>query len=648
MPTQQTLPIKLYQALIERSSDGFVVFSDGRCALLNSPAEAWLGASTLGVGRTLFELCSAIQLPDRTVSSWEALIEALPEDQQVKAWFLPVEGTTEASAVTLQRATIDGQSWISLHLSQVEELTEALSSLESLNIELEQASRAKDDFLASMSHELRTPLNSILGLSEALLESIYGKLNVEQAQSVRQISKSGEHLLVLISDILDISKIRAGGMKLSLSEIDVESICSEVIQQFKPEMKRKQLSFSLDIEGVYVLTADQRWFKQLLMNLMSNAVKFTPSSKRIGLKVKGDSAQGLLRITVWDEGIGVKPQDQERLFQPFVQIDSSLSRAYEGTGLGLSIVSSIMELHGGAVSIDSTLNQGSSFHLDFPWTAGLTLPEPGKSSEAPSLETVLVVEDSVIDAEKLKRYLAELGTDIIWDSTGALTINQAEHAKPELVMLDLHLPEASGLELLMALKAHPTLSSIPVVICSVLEPSESSVPQELISGYLVKPFSRDSLLQVLQSLPGDHSSSNQDSTPPHKAIIAQPHERISDKKTILVVDDNLSNIQLVQDYLKRKGFDLLTAEDGLQAVHISRTFYPDLILMDIQMPRMDGIEATQLLRSDEQTRDIPIFALTALAMPGDKERCLDAGMDDYFTKPVSLRELTKRIQAKLA
>ena len=193
--------------------------------------------------------------------------------------------------------------------------------------------------------------------------------------------------------------------------------------------------------------------------------------------------------------------------------------------------------------------------------------------------------------------------------------DQAERSLPELVMLDLHLPEASGLELLKRFKAHPSLSSTPVVICSVLEPAESSVPQELISGYLVKPFSREALLDVIRALP--RLTSKDPSTPPHQAIIVQAHEPELDKKTILVVDDNLSNIQLVHDYLKRKGYELLTAEDGLQAVQIASAFIPDLILMDVQMPRLDGIEATRLIRANETTSRIPIFALTALAMPGE-------------------------------
>jgi len=638
----------IYHALFERSSVACVILYDELVVHVNQSARERLKALSLSPDQSIWAQERTLSVDSQPLTAWGELIELLQGAPKHKLE-LCIQRAEHSISVSAELITLEPQPWVSLKADLTAELSTTLHTLEEAHQELQSASQAKDDFLASMSHELRTPLNAILGLSEALLESIYGRLNTEQTQSIRQISRSGEHLLALISDILDISKIRAGGMSLNITEIDVESLCSEVVQHIKPEMRRKQLSLVLDIDGaVHVLRADQRWFKQLLMNLLSNAVKFTPSGRRMGLTLKPLREQQRLRVTVWDEGIGIEPEHHERLFQPFVQLDSSLARAYEGTGLGLSIVASIMQLHGGEVSLVSALGEGSSFHLDFPWREGLELSPPTHKADPLALDKVLVVEDSVIDAEKLKRYLTELGTDVVWDATGALTITQAERCAPDLVMLDLHLPEASGLELLHKIKQHPTLSSIPVVICSVLEPSESQVPQELIAGYLVKPFSRANLTELLQRVTQSGERSTQpDSQPPQTAIIAQPHEHKAGQDTILIVDDNLSNIQLVQDYLKRKGYELLIAEDGRQAVQVATAYLPDLILMDVQMPHMDGIEATQLLKAQELTSDIPIFALTALAMPGDRERCLGAGMDEYFTKPVSLRELSKRIAKAL-
>ena len=524
--------------------------------------------------------------------------------------------------------------------AQTAELESALQAVEIANQELEVASKAKDDFLASMSHELRTPLNSILGLSEALLESIYGELNREQARNIKYIEQSGHHLLALISDILDISKIRAGGMKLNLSDVDVESMCSEAIQHFKPEMRRKHLSFSFSIEGnVYTLRADERWFQQMLMNLLSNAVKFTPSGKSLGLKVIGDIERGSLRVTIWDEGIGIKEQDIPKLFQSFVQLDTSLARAYSGTGLGLSIVSSVMDLHKGEISVESVFGEGSQFHLDFPWSPVKMISQVELTPPPINLNSVLLIEDSVIDAEKVKRYFSEMDVEVYWDSTGGISLDEIKQINPDMILLDLNLPESSGWEILQKIKSDSLIANVPVIVCSVLEQDDQREEIDLLHDYLVKPLSRRALRRALRTV-------DQSNTKVQRALVVQPNENLSNKK-ILIVDDNQSNIQLVHDYLKRKGYHIVTAEDGYQAVQVTRALRPDLILMDVQMPHMDGIEATGHIKGDPNLKETPIFALTALAMPGDRERCLDAGMDDYFTKPVSLRVLYKKIKKTL-
>jgi PAS domain S-box-containing protein len=628
-------------------------------------------------------------------SAWEAhlaemkakrSLTLLSENFNARGERFPVEvairwvETQEGGFLVAISRDISARVEVQRALQEAEALAQAKDDLERANRELERASQAKDDFLASMSHELRTPLNSILGLSEALLESVYGQLNPEQTQSVLHITRSGEHLLNLISDILDISKIRAGGLKLHIEDVDLELLCSEVVQHFKPEMRRKKLSFSLSIEGgVYALRADARWLKQMLMNLISNAVKFTPTGKRIGLNVSGDLANHSLRVSVWDEGIGIKEQDLQKLFKSFVQLDTSLARVYQGTGLGLSIVSSVMELHGGRASVESVFGVGSHFHLDFPWqplseSLGTT---PDFTPVSAELSRALVVEDSDVDAARLKRFLSELGTDVYVDPTGAIALSEAERVAPNIILLDLHLPERSGGELLRQLRANPATAQIPVVVCSVLSQGEAQIPAELVDAYLVKPVSRRALRRAIRGALGGvdpaaaaltsldtpveevgpsmsatsaqvESMESQLTSGPQRALVVSPHEPTPNTPlTLLVVDDNLSNIQLVQDYLSRKGYHLLTAEDGYQAVQVARALHPRLILMDVQMPHMDGIEATRHLKADPITRNIPVFALTALAMPGDKERCLEAGMEEYFTKPVSLRALSNSIAERL-
>ena len=573
--------------------------------------------------------------------------------------------------------------------SKLEELNKAFIELESTNTDLAKSAQAKDEFLASMSHELRTPLNSILGLCEALLEGVYGQLDHDQHQPVRQVFSNGHHLLSVISDILDLSKLRAGGITLSLNEIDVEACCFEALQIFRGEMQKKSLSVNVSIDGVYSLQADERWFKQVLMNLLSNAVKFTNTNQKVGLIVGESPKIGYLRVSVWDEGIGIKQEDIPRLFQNFVQLDTSLARAYEGTGLGLSIVSQVMKLHGGEVSVQSTLGQGSQFHLDFPW-----VPEQIKESSHPitqaqltDLKSVLLIEDSTIDGDRIKRYLDEANTEVIWDKRGNRALSLAEQHLPDIIILDLFLPESSGWDILTQLKSNQRLSKIPVLVCSVLPQDERRTENNLIQGYLQKPFSRRALESSINSISvfinaeacvsDDYTQQIKESSilakvspNPRKALMISANEYHQTKddyggdlqvtnddkadqnqsdnakrlNDILIVDDNLSNIQLISDYLSRKGYQIVTAEDGYQAVQAARVHRPKLILMDIQMPHMDGIEATKHIKTDPNISTIPIFALTALAMPGDRERCLNAGMDDYFTKPVSLRALYKKIK----
>ena len=577
--------------------------------------------------------------------------------------------------------------------SDLARLNARLSELQLTNRDLANNAQAKDEFLASMSHELRTPLNSILGLCEALLEGVYGQLDQDQHQPIRQVFSNGHHLLSVLSDILNLSKLRAGGISLSLKDLDVEACCFEVLQFFRGEMQKKSLTVNVSIEGVYLLSADERWFKQVLMNLISNAVKFTNPNRKVGIVVGASPKIGYLRVSVWDEGIGIKKENLPRLFQNFVQLDTSLARAYEGTGLGLSIVSQVMKLHGGEVSVESSLGKGSKFHLDFPWLPEQqkTMPNSSNITDLSDLKTVLLVEDSTIDADRIKRYLDETETEVIWDQRGNQALNLARNHSPDMIILDLFLPESSGWDILSKLKQDEYLSDIPVIVCSVLPQDERKIENQLVQGYLQKPFSRRALESTINSITAhirnnvdnlgksEHEDSEclspQASPNPRKALVitanehhqvnqddesskvspATSHDTVRDQdrdhigeykstNDILIVDDNLSNIQLVSDYLSRKGYKIVTAEDGYQAVQAARAHRPRLILMDVQMPHMDGIEATRHIKADPNVSTIPIFALTALAMPGDRERCLDAGMDEYFTKPVSLRALYKKIK----
>lgn len=402
---------------------------------------------------------------------------------------------------------------------RVEERTRELSVA---NAELARSSRLKDEFLASMSHELRTPLNAILGMSEAIQEGIYGEVDPDQEKPLKAIVDSGRHLLDLINEILDLSKIEAGKMDLSIAPVSVAAVVHASMQFVHQEAIKKQVTTHLDIEkNVTLLMADERRLKQMLVNLLSNAVKFTPEGGEVGLRVTGNLAEDSVVFTVWDTGIGIAEKDMTRLFRPFVQLDSSLTRRYTGTGLGLVLVYRMAEMHGGSVGLKSVVGQGSEFSFSLPW-----------------------------HREKL-----------------------------DVPFRDLPAP--------------------------------------------VETNQRKASLPTTQA--GDVG-----------------------KATLLLAEDNELNVSTFSDYLHAHGFNLVIARDGQQAIEMARIHAPDLILMDVQMPVVDGLEAIRVLRTIPSTAHTPIIALTALAMTGDRERCLQAGANDYLSKPVGLNSLVKAIHHQLA
>ncbi len=397
-------------------------------------------------------------------------------------------------------------------------VSERTAELSKTNAELARAARLKDEFLAAMSHELRTPLNAILGSAEILRDEVFGALNDKQLKYSRNIEESGRHLLELINDILDLSKIEAGKMQLDLGPVSVKSVCEASLRLVKQLAHKKQLQVSHVLDPkVTTLVADERRLKQILVNLLSNAIKFTPEGGQLGLEVKGDFEQQAAHFTVWDSGIGIAEEDLVRLFQPFVQLDSKLSRQYAGTGLGLSLVSRMTEMHGGGIFVESEVGQGSRFTVSFPWSDSVDTLAPVKAAQPAAAER-------------------------------NVSLNQ-------------------------------------------------------------EPGTQEPL--------------------------------------ILLADDNEDNIDLIVGYLEAHQYRLVVARNGQEALDRAKEEKPDLILMDVQMPELDGLEATRRLRHDPLMATVPIIAVTALAMPGDRERCLAAGANEYLSKPVNLRGLVRIIETQL-
>ncbi len=578
--------------------------------------------------------------------------------------------------------------------------------LERSNADLARATRLKDEFLANMSHELRTPLNAILGMSEGLQESAFGLLNDRQAKAIATIERSGRHLLELINDILDLSKIEAGKLTLELNQVSVHSLCQGSIAFVKQLAFKKQISLNIQISDDLTnvsIWADDRRIRQVLINLLNNAVKFTPAGGTITLEIgaetsipesvpamplegragdgdgqsqsqqsplplapksdsprpdasRSDSPESdasrsgspesdslsshlphqTIVFSIIDTGIGIAPKDLGRLFHAFVQIDSSLNRQYAGTGLGLALVKQIVELHGGAVSVESELNLGSCFTVRLPLIYGSDSP-----TIAPALALtcalmpannyqVVVIEDALAAADLVARYLQDLGMQATIYPYGEGACSEVLRLQPALVILDLQLPNFSGWDVLMQLKQDPKTQSIPVIVASVVDEIQRGLSLGA-SAYLVKPFTRSEFNAVVQKL---RSPLSELAVPPVLPLI-------------LLAEDNTANVETLTGYLESRGYRLMVAETGLQAIDLAQAHEPDIILMDIQMPGMDGLEATRRIREKPELAQTPIIALTALAMPGDREKCLAAGANQYLTKPIRLKELVTTIQSFL-
>ncbi|MGC8642574.1 MAG: PAS domain-containing hybrid sensor histidine kinase/response regulator, partial [Isosphaeraceae bacterium] len=401
-------------------------------------------------------------------------------------------------------------STIMRDISKRKELEDALrrhgQELAIANAELARASRLKDEFLASMSHELRTPLNGILNISQGLAEEVYGTMTPRQQEVLHDVEECGQHLLSLINDILDVAKIEAGKLDIEPGPITVGSFCQATLRLVKETAQKKKLRLALNLdESVDVLSSDERRLKQILVNLLSNAVKFTPEGGSVTLEVAGDRLSEQVRFNVRDTGIGISPDDLGRLFQPFVQLDSRLSRNYSGTGLGLALVKRLATLLGGQTLVQSQPGSGSCFTIVLPW-------------------------------------------------------NQE--------------PEAT----------------------------------------------------VQEEVPAENQGESPDTPPAEQALV-------------VLVEDNALTARVLRDYLCFKGFQVECASNAIHGLALIERLRPGLVIMDIQMPGIDGFRAIERIRRLPEVANVPIIALTALAMPGDRERCLQAGATAYAPKPVALDEL---------
>ena len=490
-----------------------------------------------------------------------------------------------------------------------------IDRLEATNVQLMEANRHKSLFLANMSHELRTPLNAILGFSELLSDDTIGRFDTDtRGRFLNQIHSSGQHLLGLINDILDLSKVEAGQMELHKERVHVREILEAVLATIDPLARTKDISIASESDEL-VLVVDAAKLRQMLLNLLSNAIKFTPSGGRVS--VRAQAFGSWIDISVTDTGIGIAKRDLGRLFTEFQQLDAGPGREQEGTGLGLALTKRFAELHGGQVTVDSEKGKGSTFTLRLPAVAEVSTELSAEAplvvrSTDPARPLVLLVEDNPQAAEILARHLDRGGFRIEIARTGIEAVAMARDLKPVAITLDILLPEIDGWEVLTRLKADEMTRNIPVVVVTVVDnPALGRALGAL--DYFVKPVDGSALLSRL----AEYTFTTKVAT---------------ESIRILVVDDEPSNLDLLAALLEPAGFSVIKATSGEEGIAAAKSLIPHLILLDLMMPRVTGFDVVEALRADDATSSIPIMVLTAKTLTLDDKRALNGHVAAIFQR----------------
>ncbi len=459
--------------------------------------------------------------------------------------------------------------------------------------QLRELDKLKNQFLANMSHELRTPLNSIIGFSRVILKEIDGPITDLQKQDLTAIYNAGQHLLGLINDILDLSRIEAGKMELNFEDLDIGQLIRSVMSTVRGLVKEKPIQLEEHIEtNLPRVRADATRIRQVLLNLLQNAAKFTEEGyiRVRAVQERDADNRPQVRVSVEDTGIGIAPEDQANLFQPFSQVDSSTTRKVGGTGLGLSISRNLIELHGGEITMDSRLGRGSTFHFTLPYERGV----PDYPDVEPQ-RIILSIDDDPRVIELYRRYLKQQGYQVVplYDPTEA--VQMAARLKPYAITLDVMMPNQNGWQVIEELKTNPETKHIPVIFCTIIEDQIKGMRLGA-TDYLTKPILEEDLIRAV-----------------NKLSISQANLR-----SILVIDDSEADLRLVEKILASIGdFQIRLAHGGVQGMEQLKEKTPDLVILDLAMPKLNGYRIIQNMKRSESLKHIPIIILTGQDLDAD-------------------------------
>ncbi|MDO8721350.1 MAG: response regulator [Syntrophales bacterium] len=528
-------------------------------------------------------------------------------------------------------------------------LLERNEALELANRNLEQANRAKSAFLANMSHELRTPLNAVIGFSEVLEDQTFGPLNAKQMKYVCNVRNSGTHLLNMINDILDLSKIEAGKLDLRREIFPLGATVDGIMGIVKVLANKKNILLNYEIDpALKEIDADPKHFKQVLYNLLSNAVKFTQEGGTVNLGAVlkqgvGQVGMNLVQVSVSDTGIGIAPEDYGKVFSEFQQIDDSYSRHQEGTGLGLALSKRLVELHGGEIWFSSEKGKGSTFTFTIPHvcsrdsaaeeivTCAGTV-EDGRNGGL-GRELVLVIEDEPRSAELISIYLAQAGYRVARAADGEEGLRLAGELQPSAITLDIMLPKMDGWQVLKALKENPVTREIPVIVSSMVD--EKIMAYDLGAvDYVLKPLSRQELIAKLEALKSSGKL-----------------RRAASK--VLVIDDHLKTLDLINAFLEHHGYDVSVTSSGVEALELMKANHYDALVLDLMMPGMSGFEVLDEMKRHPWGEKTPVIVYTAKDVSSEEQARLGERIAALVSKGDSssdlldtLRRLPRRAERK--